>query len=224
VSTAWIRSTQREELLRRIAREVASRWRGGVLRVAIDGVDGAGKTTFADELAAVLELPAIRASIDSFHNPRAVRYRRGRDSPVGFYRDSFDLDTLRRELLDPLSPGGDRRYRRAAFDHTTDRVLRPEPQQAPEPSALVLDGIFLHRPELRGYWDYSVFLQVERVEALRRCCVRDGRLDAAPTLGDPEHRRYVEGQNLYLAECAPQALATRVIDNTDLASPSIHVD
>jgi uridine kinase len=57
----------------RIQRQVA----GGVLRVGIDGVDGAGKTTFADKLATALadrQLHVIRSSIDGFHNPRSIRY------------------------------------------------------------------------------------------------------------------------------------------------------
>jgi hypothetical protein len=40
------------------------------VRVAIDGVDGVGKTTLADELVAPLQLlgrDVIRASIDGFH-------------------------------------------------------------------------------------------------------------------------------------------------------------
>lgn len=46
----------------------------GVTRVGIDGVDGAGKTCLADELAGVLQAqgaPVIRASVDGFHRPRA---------------------------------------------------------------------------------------------------------------------------------------------------------
>ena len=42
--------------------------------------------------------------------------------------------------------------------------------------------------------------------------------------GDPDpnaesNRRYVEGQKLYLATCAPQSRATVVIDNRDLDAP-----
>ena len=58
-----------------------------MLRVGIDGVDGAGKTTLADTLADALEaagIAVIRASVDGFHHPRAVRYRLGRESPEGF--------------------------------------------------------------------------------------------------------------------------------------------
>lgn len=52
--------------------------------VAVDGVDGAGKTVFADELADRLRAggrPVIRIGINGFHQVRAVRLRRGRDSP-----------------------------------------------------------------------------------------------------------------------------------------------
>ena len=57
---------------------------------------------FADELAAVLRdrgHTVIRASVDGFHNPREIRYQRGRQSPAGYYLDSFDYDRLRRVLL-----------------------------------------------------------------------------------------------------------------------------
>jgi uridine kinase len=47
-------------------------------------------------------------------------------------------------LLDPLSPGGSRRYRIAAFDYRTDQaVVVPEMQAAPG-DVLIFDGIFLH--------------------------------------------------------------------------------
>ena len=63
------------------------------VRVAIDGVDGVGKTMLADELVDAVctkGRPVIRASIDGFHNPRSVRYRLGQNSPVGYFQDSFN--------------------------------------------------------------------------------------------------------------------------------------
>jgi hypothetical protein len=67
-------------------------------RVGVDGIDGAGKTTLADELAAALRArgrPARRVSADDFHRPPAERYRRGRASPEGYYHDSFDFAAVR---------------------------------------------------------------------------------------------------------------------------------
>jgi len=85
------------------------------VRVAIDGVDAAGKTMLADELAVpIVERgrTVIRAAVDGFHNPRPARYRRGADSPEGYYRDSFDYAAILRDLLIPLGPEGNRQYRR----------------------------------------------------------------------------------------------------------------
>jgi uridine kinase len=62
----------------------------------------------------LIERPVIRASIDAFHNPRAIRYRRGRESPAGFYLDSFDLEALISRLLSPFAAGEP--FRRRAFD------------------------------------------------------------------------------------------------------------
>lgn len=210
---------RRAALLDQVAARLLTRAGAGVLRVAIDGVDGAGKTVFADELAprlAAADRPVIRASVDGFHQPRALRYRQGKGSPRGFYEDSYDYDRLCAWLLDPLGPDGNRRYRTAAFDHRSDRpVVAPE-QRAPEGAILLLDGIFLHRPLLRHHWDLSLFLHVDVARSVARCAARDG---SDPDPAAAANRRYVEGQRLYLTTCEPWRLATLVVDNNDLAAP-----
>ena len=105
------------------------------VRVAIDGIDAAGKTTLADELAALLiqrGYSVIRASIDGFHRPRAERHRQGANSPEGYYADSFDYDALRNVLLEPLGPHGGRHFRRAVFDYRTDTPSMTEEERAPQ--------------------------------------------------------------------------------------------
>ncbi len=64
-------------MLETLARTLASVSRAHPIRVAIDGVDAAGKTTLADELVSpmrALGRTVIRASVDDFHNPREIRY------------------------------------------------------------------------------------------------------------------------------------------------------
>ncbi len=109
------------ELFAPLVDHILSREGAHPLRVAIDGIDAAGKTTLADTLVQPLEArgkPVIRASIDGFHRPRAERYRQGTDSPVGYYDDSFDYTALRDALLRPLGPGVRQRLlRRTAILH-----------------------------------------------------------------------------------------------------------
>jgi uridine kinase len=213
-------SAERPRVLRRVADMVPARGDDCAL-VGIDGPDGAGKTVFADELADVLRAagrPVVRVSVDDFHHPRAVRYRRGRDSPEGYWLDSFDYDRLRADVLRPLGPGGDRRFRPAAHDLRTDRELRPAAVLAPPGAIAVVDGVFLHRDELAGTWDLSVFLDVPFEVTARRMAARDG---SHPDPGHPSMRRYVGGQRIYFATCRPRERATVVVDNTDLDAPRI---
>ncbi|HET9140980.1 uridine kinase [Actinophytocola sp.] len=209
----------RSDLISELARRIAAIRTGPTTRVGVDGVDGAGKTVFADELGvalAALGRPVIRAGTDSFHNPLAVRYRLGPGSPEGFFRDSFDYATLRAVLLDPLGPGGTGRYRRAVFDHETDSAVDAPVQIAPPDAILVFDGIFTHRPELLPCWDYSIFLRVRFDTSVPRLA---GRIGGSADPDHASHRRYVQGQRIYLAECRPEDRATVIVDNNDLAAP-----
>lgn len=197
------------------------RRRGRPVRVAVDGVDGSGKTWFADELAEVLRErghEVVRVSVDGFHRPRAERYARGAGSPEGFYRDSYDYARLRTDVLDPFGPGGDRVYRGAAHDVATDAHLDVAPRRAGEHAVLVVDGIFLHRDELREHWDRSVYLAVPFAVSAARMAVRDGA-DADPE--HPRNLRYVEGQRMYHRECDPAQRADVVVDNSDLDAPVV---
>lgn len=211
---------ERAAFLAELTRRIVSTRPLGVARIAITGVDGAGKTSLANELAPLVDAhrPSIRASIDGFHNPRAIRHARGRASPEGFYRDSFNLTEFRQALLEPLAPGGSRRYRTAAYDHRTDTAVAMEEHIAPANAVLVVDGIFLQRPELDGIWDLTIFLDVPFAQTFARMAVRDGS-PADET--DPANQRYRQGQQLYLEACQPQARARILVDYANLDAPQI---
>src|ERR1035438_8287140 len=84
----------RGELLDRLAGAIESVTTSHPLRVAVDGPPAAGKTTLADELALLLRArgrEVIRASTESFHLPRAQRYRRGGFSPQSHPQQHFRL-------------------------------------------------------------------------------------------------------------------------------------
>ena len=213
--------TKRRRVLAELARYLVRLSPDRFVRIAIDGVDGAGKTTFANELAMIMGTqgrPIIRASVDGFHNPRAIRYARGRHSPEGYFENSYDYAALKQYLLDPLSPAGRGRYRTAVFDHVTDTSISAVEREALPSSILLLDGIFLHRPELLGYWDASIFLRVDVAVSVARCAARDG---SSPDPAAAANLRYVEGQRMYLRACEPEEQATIVIDHNDLLAPVI---
>ena len=215
----------RQSLLTALADRLMSVKRSHPVRAAIDGVDTAGKTVLADELAPVILArgrPIIRASIDGFHRPRAERRRLGPDSPEGYYRDSFDYAALLTSLLLPLGPNGDLRYRRAVFDYRTDSPLDTPIEVAAPDSVLLLDGVFLLRPELVDSWDLSIFVDVKFSTTLDRAMRRDVELFGSVTaVEDRYRRRYIPGQQLYLAEARPREHADIVVANDDPENPTM---
>jgi uridine kinase len=124
-------------------------------------------------------------SADEFLRPQKERYRQGRESPQGFYDDSFDHERLRAAVLS-------------------------------EPNLVIVDGVFLFRPDLDDLWTFRIFVRVELEEAIRRGVERDGT--------ETEHlyrRRYAPGQRLYLEAVRPARLADVVFDNADPARPVV---
>lgn len=196
------------------------RTRTGRALVGIDGLDGSGKDTFADDLAAMINEcggSTIRISLRRYLNPQSVRYAQGRTSPRGFYEDSYDYQKFHDEVLEPLGREGSGRYRTAAYDLAAEAPVSSPWQVAPEDAVVIIDGRFLHRKEFttsrtQKVWDYSVWLNVPFEEAYRRLHERDG-FSADPR--DPSNARYYEGQLLYLQECQPQEKADLVIENTE---------
>jgi uridine kinase len=208
------------EVLSRIIDDIESKKGEEVFIVAIDGVDAAGKTRFAAQLSKSLRERnhiVIEASIDGFHNPRAIRYRMGRDSPEGYYRDSFNINSVKTLLIEPLRQG--KIFQTKVFDYLIDQAL-PFNGSLTEPgSILVFEGVFTLRPELRGFWNYTIYLDISPEESLKRGVDRD-----PGDKGEIERRyrvRYIPGQKLYKDEAKPHLIADIILDYNNPDAPRI---
>ena len=88
---------------------------------------------------------------------------------------------------------------------------------------LLFDGVFLLRPELRGYWDVTIFVDAAFAVTLVRAQQRD--LALFGTVRDVIQRyqqRYIPGQRLYLAACCPRQHADLVVENNDPGQPVLY--
>lgn len=103
-------------------------------------------------------------------------------------------------------------------DLRTDTALDLPWRTAAPRTVLVVDGLFLHRDELRDCWDFSVFLHAPVRVTVARLARRDG---SHPDPAHPSQARYVGGQARYVAACDPRRRASLVVDNTDLDRPLI---
>ena len=189
-----------------VAGQLCARDPGHPLRIGVDGVCGAGKSTFADRLAEcimTLGRPVIRLDSDGFHHVRAIRYRQGSESARGYYEDAYDFDAVRDLVLLPLGANGPHRYASRVHDLATDEIVR-EWAIAPADAVVLFDATFLQRDDLRDHWDEVIYLDatMERAQArgieqrrgsarrdrTRRRCVRGtvhGGVQDLPSRAEP---------------------------------------
>ncbi|MFC2075366.1 hypothetical protein ACFLRA_03750 [Bdellovibrionota bacterium] len=194
--------------------------------VGIDGIDCAGKTTFAEELKEIFEVrkhTTIRASIDGFHRPREERLAQGELSPKGYYEDSFDYPFLIENLLKPLkefSPG--LRIKTKKFDFRSNEEVGSEEIEIKANSLVLFEGVFLFRPELEKYWDYKIFVDIDFQTSLQRGLERDGKWMGGDSITERKYReRYIPGQQIYLKSVNPKFKADIVFNNVNPKQPNL---
>ncbi|MEV4563643.1 hypothetical protein AB0K12_07720 [Nonomuraea sp. NPDC049419] len=147
---------------------------GPVRLVAVDGPAGSGKTTYAGRLGALLGCQVIGS--DDFPVP-------WEEGPGGWFH------LLESQVLRPLQrglPGGFRRY---------DWVRGVYAEQVPVPPApvLVIEGVGTARASAAGMLAYTVWVEADEAERLRRVLERDG-----PEL-EPRWREWFAAERAWFA-------------------------
>jgi len=142
------------------------------LRLGVDGPVAADAHALADDIAAELvgrAVPVARVCADDFLRARSLRLEHGPDDPDAFAECWYDLAALRREVLDPMDPGGTARtWLPRLRDPGTDRPYRDARQGAVPATVVVLDGRFLARWEIADAVDVRVHLEVSPAARARR--------------------------------------------------------
>ncbi|MFD0557326.1 uridine kinase [Stackebrandtia endophytica] len=193
------------------------------LIVGITGVDTAGKSRLATSLDRLLTDSGGSTQlihVDDFHRPHSERVRPDLPEPQQFYRYSIDFPRLCRDLLEPI-----RRHRRVdvrlrLLDHYTDTWSIDRGYHVEPATVVVLEGIFLLRPEVRRFVDLMIFLEVDEPTVLARATLRDVPLQGIEVL-DRYRRKYLPGQRRYLAAHPPAVHADIIVDNRDHAAPRV---
>lgn len=209
-------------VLARVAARVARLGQRRV-RVVVDGLTGAGKTTFGHELAMLLAdhgRVVLRASLDDFKRPWSDSHLYDRVSGEGYYRNAYDLDAIHRLLLGPARPGGSGGVALCSIDPITQIDHSAAVVALPDDGVLVVDGVFALRRELLDEWDLRVWLSIDPELSVRRGVDRDAEAHGGREAAEALHReRYLAAELLYIAESDPIASADVVIDNTDIEAP-----
>lgn len=147
---------------------IAEAGRDSPVVVAVDGHSAAGKSTFALRLAVVVDAALVNG--DDFYRvmPGPQRAMLGPSDGADLY---YDWERMRDEALRPLHEGRAARYR--PYDRESNslmnRIISVTPQH------VVVDGLFVSRPELDSFNDLTVLVVADPEMRLRR---QLGRADA----------------------------------------------
>lgn len=113
-------------------------------------------------------------------------------------------------------------YTAKIFDYETDSPVNISVSHASSDAILVIDGVFLQRPEFRKYWNYTVLLDITDETAVERGSMRDTeRIGDITSARQKYINRYIASQKIYYDECNPRTRASIIIDNTDYKNPTI---
>ena len=160
--------------------------------ICIEGLGGAGKTTLARALAARSDGIAVVHG-DDFYGPEERDWRSW--NPRQGYERYFDHRRIERELLQPLSAGRPARFQRYDWDcNSLDGWVTVAPR-----GIVLVEGVYLLRPELRSYWDFSIYVDAPRE-------LRQARLYARGENDEGWIARWAAAEDYYeQLECPAQA-------------------
>ncbi|HDR4374114.1 TPA: hypothetical protein QCP80_003977 [Bacillus cereus] len=194
-------------------------------RVGVSGITASRKTTFANELAEEIKkrgLPVTRASIDDFHNPRVIRYAKGKESARGYYEDAHDYTAFKERLLMPLGPNGNLQYETIYHNLITDMPVHNEPLFATKNMILIVDGTFLLKKDVAHLFDYKIFVDTNFEIARKRGAKRE--TEAFGSYEEAEKmflNRYHAACKLYIDEHNPKELADVLFENSKFDDPVV---
>ncbi|MEH7455390.1 hypothetical protein [Gottfriedia acidiceleris] len=194
------------------------------IRVGVSGITASGKTTIANEIAEELrhrKKNVIRTSIDHFHNPRKIRYKRGKESALGYYEAAHDYESFKQKLLIPLGQNGNLQYQTSSFDLLNDEYVNSDLKVATNDMIFIIDGTFLFKRELCNLYDFKIFVDTEFDIARKRGAIREERAFGSFEKAEEMFiKRYHAASKLYLEQHSPQLNADVIIKNNDLNNPS----
>lgn len=190
--------------------------------VAVDGPEGVGRDRLVGELVALAPHVAGRevlsVSMDGFHRPRGQRHDAG--GAEAFYRETFDYASLRERVLVPFRAG---REIVTAPDVSGEGTLHPDPVEPQEDALLVVEGLFLRRPELRGQWDATCLVTAPaRGTPARGDGLLTHRVPGEEGPGQEGEPPQVGAQRLYQQQ-ARLWQPTWIVDNSDRSRPELIV-
>jgi uridine kinase len=169
--------------------------------IAIEGFGGAGKTTFAYDLAKLLK-DAYVVHIDDF-------IIKDRLDKASWDNGVFDRARLEAQVLRPLRGGQRAKYQKLVWD--TD--VLSEPVAIPDVRYIIVEGITSYHPDVAAYYDCKIWIHAPIEVATTRGKTRD-----AGNENESKWGVWANNDRIYQEKYHPEKHADSIFDNDNRAT------
>lgn len=184
---------------------ILSRYTNTRLIIGIDGLSRSGKTTFTTELRK--RLLQHKKSVCTFHMDNHIVERKKRydtqfDQWYEYYNLQWDVELLRKQLFSKLNR---EEVIGLPFYNASLDTLDFKNVSIPIHCILIVEGVFLQRPEWRDYFDFIVYLNCPRESRFER------ELASTQVNIEKFRSRYWKAEDFYIDTIAPLTNADMII-------------
>lgn len=184
--------------------------------IGIDGLGGSGKSTISNMLSERLSNKGynnIILHIDDFIFPRNIRYNAEYPEWQCYYNLQWRYDYLTNDILLPIKQNRVLDSYIELYDKESDNYKK-EKLEIKSKTIVIVEGIFLQRKELKGLFDYVIYIDVTECIRLERLIKRDTYIGSESDIISKYQNRYFPAEHKYIEECNPRKQADYVINNT----------
>lgn len=184
------------------------------LLVGVSGIDGCGKGYLAAQLQAHLALHGVIPvilNVDGWLNLPEKRFDH-RAPAENFYENAVRFDEFFTQLVLPLR---DRRsvHLEADFVEETASQYRRHTYDFKDVSVVLVEGIFIFKPQYRKYFDLAIWVDCSFPTALARAITRAQEgLSTANTIAAYQ-TIYFPAQTIHLSQDHPRESADLIFEN-----------
>lgn len=198
-----------EELLTRFSEETI---RKRPFIVGIDGLGGAGKTSFSKKLEEELKSrghEVITLHMDDYIVEAKKRYGTGHEEWEEYYFLQWDIRLLETELFKKLRENSHTLFL-PLYDKMMDTLSMQE-LNVLTTSIILIEGIFLQRQEWRSYFDFMFYMDYPKNVRAERVLNRDAYIGNYEERLDKYERRYWVAEEKYIHNLNPLKKADYIV-------------
>jgi uridine kinase len=173
--------------------------KGHSFLVGIDGLGGAGKTTFVKKLKQQLDsrnYEVIVLHIDNYIVERTKRYKTGHEEWYEYYHLQWDIRLMETELFKKLHT--DSNHLTLPFYENTNDTILPKQITVRPGSIILIEGIFIQRTEWRDYFDFVIFVDCDQEVRVNRVLNRDTYIGDYKIRLEKYKKRYWVAEEYYI--------------------------